>query len=454
MEIKKKVDSIKEYYKTNETKDYLFRINALRSLKRVIKENEEQINSALLNDLNKSKYESYLCELGLIYEEINYTLRNLKKWMKNQRVRTPLAQFPSKSFISPEPYGVVLIMAPWNYPIQLCLCPLIGAIAGGNCAVIKPSAYAPNCSAVIKKLINEAFPSHYVDVVEGSREQNQELLMQKFDYIFFTGSVSVGKVVMEAASKNLTPVSLELGGKSPVIVDESCDLYLASKRIAFGKILNAGQTCVAPDYVFVNRKIKDEFVKYYIEAIEKFFPNGSYNDFPHIINEKHFNRLKRLLNDENVLFGGNTEEKNLFIEPTLLDSITLQSKIMQEEIFGPILPLIEYDDISECIEYIASKPKPLALYLFSNNKKTINEILRSCSFGGGCINDTIIHLATSNMGFGGVGDSGIGSYHGKKSFDTFTHYRSIVHKRFWLDIKVRYRPYTDKKDKIIRKLMK
>lgn len=454
MDIEMILNKQRTYFFNGNTKSYAFRKDALLKLKQAIKNNEELIMEALYLDLNKPKSESYLCEIGIIYDEIRYHIKKLKKWMKNKKVRTPIAQFKSKSFICPEPYGVVLIMAPWNYPIQLCFSPLIGAISAGNCAIVKPSAYAPNVSSIVAKIIKETFISEYVCVIEGGREENKALLEQKFDYIFFTGSVTVGKLVMESASKHLTPVTLELGGKSPVVVDGSADIMLAARRIIFGKVLNAGQTCIAPDYVFIKKNIKEEFVECCKQALKKFFPNNDLSDFPHIINDKHFNRLLGLMKNEKILVGGNVDSNIRLIEPTILDNITFDSKIMKEEIFGPIIPLIEYENIDTCIEYIRSHPKPLAFYLFTKDKKVEKSFLDNCSFGGGCINDTIVHIATPKMGFGGVGESGMGSYHGKFSFDTFTHYRSIIKKAYFIDLPMRYRPYNTKKDRIIRKFMK
>ena len=454
MDIKMILNEQRTYFLSGNTRSYAFRKEALKKLKNAIKNNEELLMEALLLDLNKPKSEAYFCEIGIIYDEINYHLRHLKKWMKNKKVRTPIVQFKSKSFISPEPYGVVLIMAPWNYPVQLCFSPLIGAISAGNCAIVKPSKYAPNVSSIVAKIIKETFLSEYICVVEGGREENKALLEQKFDYIFFTGSVNVGKVVMESASKHLTPISLELGGKSPAIVHESCDILVAARRIIFGKVLNAGQTCVAPDYVFIQKSIKEEFIKCCKQVLKEFFPNNDLSDFPHIINDKHFNRLLGLIENEKILVGGNFDRNIRLIEPTILDDITFKSKIMQEEIFGPIIPLLEYEDITTCIDYIRSNPKPLAFYLFTKDKNVEKKFLDTCSFGGGCINDTIVHIATSKMGFGGVGESGMGSYHGKFSFDTFTHYRSMIKKAYFIDLPMRYRPYKAKKDRIIRKFMK
>ena len=374
--------------------------------------------------------------------------------MRERAVPTPLAQFPAKSFVSPEPYGVALIISPWNYPVQLCLSPLVGAISGGNCAVVKPSAYAPATSAAIAKLIRETFDARYIAVVEGGRAENSALLAQRFDTIFFTGSVAVGKVVMEAAAKHLTPVTLELGGKSPVIVDKTADLKLAARRIAFGKVLNAGQTCVEPDYLLIDASVKDAFVREYRAALQAFFPDGRMDEMPVIVSEKHFARVTKLLEGQNACIGGTFDEKTRFVAPTLLDGVSPDSPVMQEEIFGPILPMLTFDRLQEAIDFIRGREKPLALYLFTSDRAAERQVLGSCSFGGGCINDTIIHLATTHMPFGGVGHSGMGSYHGKKSFETFTHARSIVKKAIWLDLPLRYHPYSEKKLRMVKKFMK
>lgn len=460
MSIDELVKRQRDFFLTGATLDVDARITALKKLKAAIKMQETNLANALYADLRKSNLESYMSETGMVLDEIGYVLKNIKKWTRIKGVKTPLAQFLAKSFVVSEPYGVVLIMAPWNYPVQLCLEPLVGAIAAGNTAIIKPSAYAPNVSSCIASLIKEVFDSQYVAVVEGGREQNTKLLEQKFDYIFFTGSSTVGKLVMEKASKNLTPVSLELGGKSPVIVDHTADLKLAARRLAFGKYLNAGQTCVAPDYLLIESCVKDEFLKEFKKAVEEFFPNGSFNDSPVIVNEKHFNRLMGLIDSTvsggaQIFFGGCGNMGSRFIEPTVLTDVTFDSPIMQEEIFGPILPVLEFSsNVDEVLNVLRHKPKPLALYLFSNDIELQNKVLSSVSFGGGCINDTIIHLATPYMGFGGVGESGMGSYHGKRSFDTFTHYKSIVKKSNLLDLPMRYHPYSERKLNIIKKFMK
>lgn len=444
----------REFFESGATRPVEFRMDALRKLQKALQDNESLIGDAMKADLNKTPFESYMTETGMVLDEIRFHLKHLPKWARTRTVRTPMAQFHAKSFVAPEPYGVSLIMSPWNYPIQLCLDPLVGAISGGNCAVIKPSAYAPATSSALAKIIGENFPPEYLVVIEGGREQNNALLQEVFDYIFFTGSVAVGKTVMEAAAKNLTPVTLELGGKSPVIVDETANLKLAARRIAFGKVLNAGQTCVEPDYLFIHKSVKDQFLEEYKTALKGFFPGGDMSEMPVIISEKHFQRVLHLLEGEKAVIGGGFNESRRFIEPTVLDDITPDSEIMQEEIFGPILPLMTYSNLDDCIKFIRSRPRPLALYLFTQSQSAEKRILNTCSFGGGCINDTIIHLANSHMGFGGVGYSGMGSYHGKLSFDTFTHYRSIVKKYTWIDMPVRYHPYSEGKFKMLRSLLK
>ena len=447
------VERQRDYFRQGNTRSLKFRKLMLCKLQEAIKSNESLFNDAMKKDMNKCPSEVYMTETGMVLEELSFHIRHLSNWMRDKRVPTPPAQFPAKSFVSPEPYGVALIMAPWNYPIQLCLEPLVGAISAGCTAIVKPSAYAPATSHAIAWVLKNIFPEEYIAVVEGGRDQNTALLEERYDYIFFTGSTAVGHLVMESAAKNLTPVTLELGGKSPVIVDKTADLSIAARRIAFGKVLNAGQTCVAPDYLFIHKDVKDKFVTLYKMALAKFFPEDTIG-MNTIINEKHYYRLVNLLCSGKIVEGGYTDEGRRFVGPTLLDEVKLDSPIMQEEIFGPILPMITYDDVGECIDYIVKQPKPLALYLFTKDADVENQVLNRCSFGGGCINDTIIHLATSSMGFGGVGNSGIGSYHGKMSFDTFTHYRSIVKKANWLDIPIRYRPYSDKKDKLMRFFLK
>ena len=454
MDIHEIVESEKHFFRTGVTRGVDFRIDMLKKFRKAIIENDELISAALKADLNKQPFESYMCETGLLLEEINFHIKRLKKWSKIRRVKSGIGQLPGKSYVCPEPYGVVLIMAPWNYPVQLCLMPLVGAISAGNCAVVKPSAYAPESSRVISKLIESAFPTGFVTAVEGGRDANKALLDEPFDYIFFTGSVAVGKTVMEAAAKRLTPVTLELGGKSPIIVDETANLPLAARRIAFGKVLNAGQTCVAPDYLMIEKSVEAPFIEEYKKALADFFPDGDMSGMVRIINDKHFERVCNILdNSGSIAIGGARDAETRFIEPAVLTGVPVDSPAMQQEIFGPVLPVLPYEKLDDCIDFIRSRPKPLALYIFSENKMNQEKVLNSCSFGGGCINDTVIHLASSHMSFGGVGESGMGSYHGKKSFDTFTHYRSVL-KQGKLDVKLRYFPYKSGKEKITRMILK
>ena len=454
MDIHEIVESEKHFFRTGVTRGVDFRIDMLKKFRKAIIENDELISAALKADLNKQPFESYMCETGLLLEEINFHIKRLKKWSKTRRVKSGIGQLPGKSYICPEPYGVVLIMAPWNYPVQLCLMPLVGAISAGNCAVVKPSAYAPESSRVISKLIESAFPTGFVTAVEGGREANKALLDEPFDYIFFTGSVAVGKTVMEAAAKRLTPVTLELGGKSPIIVDETANLPLAARRIAFGKVLNAGQTCVEPDYCFVHASVEAAFLAEYRRALSEFFPDGRFDEMPVIVNEKHYRRVKGLLAGQTAVLGGETDDGTRFIAPTVLTGVSPDSPIMQEEIFGPLLPVMTYESLDECIRFIRSCEKPLALYLFTKNRADERRILDTCSFGGGCINDTIVHLATPHMPFGGVGASGMGCYHGRQSFETFTHTRSILKKDNWLDLPMRYHPYSPQKLRLIRRFLR
>ena len=454
MEIQELAAQQRTYFNTGATRTAAFRRQALERLRAALLEHEEELNVALLADLNKAPAESYFTETGMVLEELRFQLKHFEKWARPRRVITPLAQFPSRGELLPEPYGCVLIMAPWNYPVQLCLIPLVGAIAAGNCAVVKPSAYAPASSAAIAKLLGEIFPPEFVAVVEGGRAENQALLEQKFDYIFFTGSPAVGREVMAAGAKNLTPVTLELGGKSPVIVDSTADIPLAARRIAFGKVLNAGQTCVAPDYLLLHRSVKDAFVREYRRALEEFFPGGDYEELPCIVNDKHFRRASCLLAEQRVLIGGETDATRRFIAPTLLDETDPAAPVMQEEIFAPILPMLCWQEREEVVRFVQSRPKPLALYLFTRDKEMERAIFDRCSFGGGCVNDTIVHLACSGLPFGGVGNSGMGSYHGKQSFDTFTHYRSVLKKANWLDLPMRYHPYSGEKLRWIKRFLK
>ena len=416
----------------------------------------DRINAALKKDLNKSAFESYMTEVGMTLAELSYVKKNLPFWNMKKWKLSPLAQFHADSFTVSEPYGVVLVMSPWNYPFMLCMEPLIGAIAAGNCCVLKPSAYAPTVSKVVSDVIRDAFPGKYVAVVEGGRKENTELLEQRFDYIFFTGGVTVGKMVMEKASRNLTPVTLELGGKSPCIVTRDAKLSLAAKRLVFGKFLNSGQTCVAPDYLLIDERVKEEFLAYVVYWIEKMLGKEPLDnpDYPKMINEKHYQRVLNLIKGEKICCGGYGNQDTLQITPTVLEDVSWDAPVMQEEIFGPVLPVLTFKTLDEAIEKVKEREKPLALYLFTQRKDVEEKVLRTLSFGGGCINDTIIHLATSRMGFGGVGNSGMGSYHGKKSYETFSHEKSIVKKHTWIDLPIRYMPYTKGKEMLLRMFLR
>lgn len=444
------------YFNTGNTLPVPKRILALKKLKAAILHYQPQIEIALQKDLGKSAFESYMCEIGMTLSEIDYMLKHIHSYAKEQHVHTPLAQFPSKSYRKPSPYGVVLIMSPWNYPFLLTLDPLINAIAAGNTVVLKPSAYSSHTTAIIEKLITNCFPQKYIAVVTGGRAENTSLLEEHFDYIFFTGSPAVGKEVMRYASNHLTPVTLELGGKSPCIVEKSADLKLAAKRIVFGKYLNCGQTCVAPDYIYCDARIKDDLVAEIRKQIILQFGKDPLDNpnYGKIINDKHFHRLLGLIDPTKVVTGGSFIEKTLRIEPTVLDDVSFSDAVMQEEIFGPILPVLTYSSLDYAIEKINSMPHPLAFYLFTSERKIAKKVTTCCGFGGGCINDTIIHLATSEMGFGGFGESGMGSYHGKEGFQTFTHYKSIVNKKTWLDLPMRYQPYTAFHNKLIHLFLK
>ncbi len=446
----------REFFRSGATLSVQYRIEALKKLRAAIIEREEEIIAALKADLGKSSLESYMCELGMARAELSFLIKKTKKLAKAKKVRTPMAQFPSKSYQQPVPYGNVLIMSPWNYPFLLTIDPIADAIAAGNTAIVKPSAYSPATSALLEDLLSKCFPPEYIAVVTGGREENAALLRKKFDFIFFTGSQSVGKEVLRKAAEHLTPAVLELGGKSPCIVDETANISVAARRIVFGKYLNCGQTCVAPDYLLCHEKVKEAL----LEAIKKeivlqFGERPLENpDYGNIISDKHFNRVAGLIQPEKVVLGGGMSATNKKIEPTLMDGASFEDKVMQEEIFGPILPVLTYEKYEDIFPLLADKQKPLALYFFSEDKKRAKEVVTRCAFGGGCINDTIIHLATSEMGFGGVGESGMGSYHGETGFYAFSHVKSIVDKKTWLDMSMRYQPYTKKNEQTIRKYMK
>ncbi len=450
-------DKQKKFFQTGATIPVSFRLNALKKLRACIERREADIVAALQADLGKSDYESYMCEIGMVLSELSYLLKHTKKLAQKRKVRTPLAQFSAKSYTIAEPYGNTLVMSPWNYPFLLTLDPVADAIAAGNTAIIKPSAYSPITAQLVSDIVAECFDEEYIAVVMGGREENAHLLEKKFDFVFFTGSQAVGKVVLRHTAEHLTPAVLELGGKSPVVVDSSADIPLAAKRIVFGKIINCGQTCVAPDYILCEKSVKEELVQELVKQIaaqlgEKPLENP---DYGHMINRKHFDRVMGLIDPNKVVCGGKGDAERLKIAPTVMDNVTWEDAVMGEEIFGPILPVLTFERFDEVYDRLKDRQKPLALYLFSTDKAHIRLVIERISYGGGCINDTIIHLATDKMGFGGVGESGMGAYHGKVGFDAFSHEKSIVHKKNWIDLPMRYQPYNRKKyAKLVRKFLK
>ena len=433
----------RSYFGSGATLPVAHRIAALKKLYAAIEKYETEIGEALKADLGKSHFEGFMCETGLVKTEISYMLRHVKRFAKAQTVPTPLAQFPSRSYQQSEPYGNVLIMSPWNYPFLLTIEPLVDAIAAGNTVVLKPSAYSPATSALVKAIIEECFEPEFVAVVTGGRAENAALLEQKFDMIFFTGGQNVGREVLRHAAENLTPAVLELGGKSPCIVDETAKLELAAKRIVFAKFLNCGQTCVAPDYILCRSTVKEKLLVEIKRQIRLQFGEKPLEkpDYGKIINRKHFDRLCGLIDPGKTVCGGEADEAANRIEPTVMDCVTWEDPVMQQEIFGPILPVLTFETMDEVLQIVNSRPKPLALYLFSEDKSRIREVTARCRYGGGCINDCVVHLATSEMGFGGVGESGMGAYHGKAGFDAFSHSKSILNKKTWLDLPMRYQPY-------------
>ncbi|MCQ2608436.1 MAG: aldehyde dehydrogenase [Bacteroidales bacterium] len=441
-QIKTIVAKQQSFFKTGKTKDLCFRKQALKNFLSAVEKNEQAIADALWKDLHKSYEEAYLTEISLVKGEIKNHIRHLRKWAKPQCVLSPLALFPSSSKIISEPLGCSLIIAPWNYPVLLLLSPLIGAISAGCTAILKPSPYVPNVSRIMQEIIESTFSDEYIAVVQGNREVNSQLLEQKFDIIFFTGSPDLGKIVMGAAAKNLTPVVLELGGKSPCFVSEDANITLAARRIAWGKCLNAGQTCIAPDYLLVHENVKDAFIAEFKKALQKFYaenPQAS-KHFVRLVSEKAYQRVKSYLSDGNAIVGGKFDDAERYIEPTILENVSPDSPVMTTEIFGPILPMLTYKDIDEAIAFVNSRPKPLALYAFGANKTT-KKILKETTSGGACVNDTIMHIVNHNMPFGGVGNSGLGKYHGKLSFDAFSNKRAVVFTPTWIDLPVRYMPY-------------
>ena len=452
MDIPKIVNQQKKFFNSNSTKKVSIRIETLKKLKSVLKENEQELYTAIYTDFKKSKFETYLTELSIIYRELNDAIRNLKKWSKQKRVRTNLANLPAKSYIIPEPLGTVLVISAWNYPYQLALIPTISALAAGNTVVIKPSEIPKNTSKILAEIINSNFNSNYLTVIEGGVKTTTELLNEKWDKIFFTGSTSVGKIIYKAAAESLTPVTLELGGKSPTFVLADCNIKITAKRIVWAKFLNAGQTCIAPDYLLVEEKIKDQLLLALKKEIENAYPNIKefQENYVQIINEQNFYRLEQLIPNEKVYHGGTTNKENRSIAPTLLHNINFEDSIMEDEIFGPILPIIAFENLEDVINKIKEREKPLSLYVYSKNKEIIKKILHEISFGGGAINESIVQISNPNLPFGGVGASGIGSYNSKAGFDTFTHYKSILHKTTWLEPNIKYTPFTEIKMRILK----
>jgi len=442
----------RELFLSNKTKSVKFRIEQLKLFRKILKENESLLYEAIHNDFGKSKYETYITELSLIYHEINLAIRKVRKWSRPKYVWTNLANFPGKSRIIPEPFGITLVIGAWNYPFQLSLVPTISALAAGNTVIVKPSELAAHTSAVMTKLINENFDPRLIYVKEGGIKETTDLLNQRFDKIFFTGSTAIGRVVMQAAANHVTPVTIELGGKSPVFVLPDASLKMTAKRIAWGKFLNAGQTCVAPDYILVHSDIKEKFLKELKEQIEQIHgidPKGK-ETYVRIINKRHFNRLNDLIHKDKIYYGGETDEEHLYISPTILDNISFDDRVMEDEIFGPILPVIEFNNLDDIIKKVNTKPNPLALYVFTKKRKLKEKLIREISFGGGTINDTILHLSNSKLPFGGKGFSGTGDYHGKAGFDTFSHKKSILYKGLWFEPFLKYKPYNKFKLKLLK----
>lgn len=442
-EIARIVENQRAFFNTNATRDISFRVRQLKALKKALSDHEKEIYEALRLDLGKSKFETYLGEIALVAKEIDHSCAKLHSWARPKRVWTPMVHFPAWSYIYSEPLGAVLIIGTWNYPIQLTIAPLVAAMSAGNCAILKPSRLAPNSAHLMAELIGNSFDPGLVTVVEGGGDTAQALLEHRFDHIFFTGGTTVGKQIAMAAARNLTPVTLELGGKSPCIVDRDVNLDVAARRITWGKFFNAGQSCVAPDYVLVDKTIKKDLLESIKACITRFFGQDPQTspDYARIVNSRHFERLAGLLAEGDTIIGGKTDPNDKYIAPTVIDNVSMEHKVMESEIFGPILPVVEYEDLSQAIAIVNSRPKPLSLYLFSDNRETQERILRQTTSGGGSVNDTVVHLSTQSLPFGGVGDSGMGRYHGKSGFDTFSNKKSILKRPFWLDVKLRYPPY-------------
>ena len=453
--IRQRISTQRDFFATGATLPLSFRLKQLEQLKLALKRHEQDLYTALKGDLGKSRMESYMCEIGLTLSELTWMQKHLPKLMRCKTVPTPLAQFAAKSFQSPSPYGTVLIMSPWNYPVLLTLEPLIDALAAGNTVILKPSAYAPHTSQILSQLLKECYPPEYVTMITGGREENQALLNQRFDKIFFTGGKTVGKEVLHHAAEYLTPVTLELGGKSPCIVDSTAKISLTARRIVFGKYLNCGQTCVAPDYLLIQDSVKDRFLPLLYDAIREMYGENTLQnpDYSRIVNRRHFDRISEILDGETILFGGEKNPETLQIAPTVVGPVTPDGPAMSQELFAPILPVMTYHTTEEAVTFVQSRPKPLALYIFSTDRGHIRYVQENVSYGGGCVNDTIIHLATPYMGFGGCGESGMGSYHGKDGFETFSHTKSIVDKKTWIDLPVRYQPYRPVKKWLLKKVL-
>jgi len=451
--LKDLVSKQREYFFQHHTKDVDFRIKQLKKLSSILKKHEEALNDAIYKDFKKSAFDNFTTELAVIHQDINRAIKKLKKWSKRKRVRTNLVNLPAKSYVIPEPLGVTLVIAAWNYPYFISLAPVVASLAAGNTVILKPSELPSHTSSIMAKLINENFDEQYFKVVEGSVPETTALLEQKFDKILFTGSAQIGKIIYQAAAKHLTPVTLELGGKSPAFITATCNLKMAAKRMIWAKFLNAGQTCIAPDYVLIDSKVKDKFfalAKKEIEDSHYDLENGNYCQ---IINERHTKRLVALIDKEKVFVGGNHDVESRYIEPTLMSNVSLNDKIMQEEIFGPILPFIEYENLDEAIGIVRQHPNPLSCYIFASDTKVKNKILKELPFGGGAVNDAVMHISNNNFAFGGVGESGTGSYRGEAGFKTFSHFKSILDKPTWLELNLKYYPHTTKKLKWIKRIM-
>ena len=450
------INAQKEFFNTGKTKEVNFRLTNLKKLKQLILTCQNRLNEALWADLHKPKFEAYAGEVGFVLQEINIQIRGIRKWSKPKRVRSPLLHFISSSFIYPEPYGRVLIFSPWNFPFQLAFTPLVGAMSAGNCIMLKPSQHTPNTSSVMEEIIGQNFNSDYIAFFRGGRDINHALLEEKYDYIFFTGSPRVGKTIMETASRNLTPVSLELGGKNPCIVHADAPIKMAAKRFTWGKFFNAGQSCIAPDYLLIHKEIKDQFLDQVIQNIQRFYgddPKLS-NDFLRIVNRSNTERLQEMMASGRILTGGNVSLEENYIAPTIIDNVLPDDPIMQNEVFGPVLPVLSYSNIDEAIDIITRKPKPLTFYLFTTNRALQKRLLKQISFGCASLNETVKHYINPNLPFGGVGESGMGRYHGKKSFETFTNYKSVLRKTTLFDFPIRYPPYTNRKLSLIKRLIR